>query len=149
EAAQAASHPLIPARAVLTTGKRLSVVLVDDHDVVRWGLRQILDEFADLTVVGEAKDGKAGVELARRLKPDVVVMDINMPRMNGIEATKLITQELPSTIVVGLSFDIGAEITQTMKDAGAFTCVNKERAVENIYQAIKDAVEDRRETAAE
>ncbi len=149
EAAQAATHPLIPARATLTTGKRLSVVLVDDHDVVRWGLRQILDEFADLTVVGEAKDGRAGVELARRLKPDVVVMDINMPRMNGIEATKLITQELPSTIVVGLSFDIGAEITQTMKDAGAFACVNKERAVENIYQAIKDAVEDRRGTAAE
>ncbi|MGZ9272515.1 MAG: response regulator, partial [Candidatus Binatia bacterium] len=143
------SDALAPARAALTTEKRLSVVLVDDHDVVRWGLRQILEEFADLTVVGEAKDGRAGVELARQLKPDVVVMDINMPRMNGIVATKLITQELPSTIVVGLSFDIGEEVTQAMKAAGAFTCVTKETAVENIYQAIKDAVEERRRAAAD
>ena len=86
----------------------------------------------------------AGVELARQLRPDVVVMDINMPRMNGIAATKLITQELPSTIVVGLSFDIGGEATQEMKTAGAFTCINKETAAENIYPAIKDGVAERR-----
>jgi PAS domain S-box-containing protein len=128
----------------LAAEKRLSVALVDDHEVVRQGLRRVLEEYADLTVVGEAKDGLEGVELARSFHPDVVVMDVNMPGMNGIEATKLITREMPSTIVVGLSFETGAQIAQAMKAAGAFTCVSKQRAIEDIHQAIIDAVAGRR-----
>jgi PAS domain S-box-containing protein len=136
---------LAPPAVTAAATKRLSVALVDDHEVVRRGLRQVLEECADLTVVGEAKDGVEGVELAREFRPDVVVMDVNMPRMNGIEATRLITQELPSTIVVGLSFDSGEQVRQAMKASGASSCITKERAVEDIHQAIIEAVEERRE----
>lgn len=149
EMAPAVAHGAVLTSAVLGNGKQLRIALVDDHTVVRRGMRQMLEEYADLTVVGEAKDGVEGVELAREFRPDVVVIDVNMPRMNGIEATKLILQEMPSTIVVGLSFDNGAEVAQKMKAAGAFTCVTKERAAEDIHQAIVDAVEERRGVAAD
>ncbi len=134
----------VPTDRIVAAAKRINVALVDDHAVVRRGLRQALEKFADFNVVGEAEDGPDGVALARQLRPDVIVMDINMPGMNGVEATRLILQEMPATIVVGLSFEIGREVAQAMKDAGAVTCVTKERAVEDIHQAIIDAVEERR-----
>jgi DNA-binding NarL/FixJ family response regulator len=103
-----------------------------------------LEDHADLSVVGEAKDGIGAVEMARELKPNVIVMDINMPRMNGIEATKLILQELPDTTVVGLSVACDSYTEQAMKAAGAYGCITKERAAEEIYTAIIDAVAEGR-----
>jgi CheY-like chemotaxis protein len=135
-------------RDVVATDRQLRVELVDDHEVVRKGLRLLLENYADLSVVGEAKDGMESVEMARNLKPDVIVMDINMPRMNGIEATKLILQELPGTTVVGLSFALDTYTEQAWKAAGGFGCISKERAGEEIYTAIIDAVAQHREMEA-
>ena len=99
----------------------------------------MLEEQGGCTVVGEARDGAEAVALARALQPQVVIMDVNMPNMNGIEATKLITQELPSAIVIVLSFGTEDSVVRAMQAAGAVTCLPKERAVEDVSRAITDA----------
>jgi len=135
-------------RRVVTADRQLRVELVDDHEVVRKGLRLILEDHPDLSIVGEANDGTVAVEMALELKPDVIVMDINLPRMNGIEATKLIRQALPDTAIVGLSVACATYTEQAMNALGAYCCITKERAAEEIYTAIKDAVAERRRMAA-
>jgi len=124
--------------------KELRVALVDDHPLLREGLRRVMAVHNDLCVVGEAQDGLGAIEMARQTKPDVIIMDINMPRMNGIQATKRILEELPDTVVVGLSVASDAYIEQGMKKAGASRCVAKARASEEVYTAIIKAVEERK-----
>jgi DNA-binding NarL/FixJ family response regulator/two-component sensor histidine kinase len=121
----------------------IRVALVDDHQMVRQGLRSVLEDYPELAVVGEAANGLEAIEVARRLQPDVIVMDLNLPILNGIEATRRIMQEQPSTIVIGLSFGTDAYVTKAMKTAGAVTCITKERAVDELYRTIKDSVEGR------
>src|SRR5208283_5375687 len=83
--------------------KKTSVLLADGHTLIRAGLRMVVDAQPDLTVVGEANDGREAVAMAGKLKPDVVVMDIGMPSLNGIEASRQIRATLPDTQVVMLS----------------------------------------------
>ena len=85
---------------------KIRVLLVDDHAMVRQGLRTVLDSYADIEVVGEAWNGEEAVAGTDRLRPAVVVMDINMPKMNGIEATRLIKARHPDIIVIGLSVQV-------------------------------------------
>jgi PAS domain S-box-containing protein len=118
------------------------VLLVDDHAMVRQGLRSILDSYADIKVVGEAWDGQEAMAACERLRPAVVVMDINMPKKNGIEATAAIKRHAPETIVIGLSVNAGEESRQAMKDAGAALLLTKEAAVEQLYTAIQQAVRE-------
>ena len=120
--------------------KSIRVVLVDDHSMVREGLCRALDKHGNLAIVGEAGDGLDAVELVESCVPDVVIMDVNLPRINGIEATRRILDRLPRTIVIGISSGADEFVAKAMKAAGAVTCLMKERAVEDLYRAIDDAI---------
>jgi CheY-like chemotaxis protein len=112
------------------------VLLVDDHAMVRQGLRAILATYADVTIIGEAKDGIEAVAMAAQLTPDVIVMDINMPQMDGIEATLRIKAAQPAAIVIGLSVNNSVQAVEAMKRAGAAAFISKDAAAEQLHDAI-------------
>ena len=112
------------------------VLLVDDHAMVRQGLRSILDGYPNLDIIAEAGDGEEAITLARLLKPDLIVMDVNMPRLDGIEATKRIREELPNTFIVGLSVNEAEHIVKSMRAAGASAFLTKESAADHLYETI-------------
>ena len=119
---------------------RIRILLVDDHIMVRQGLRVILDAYADIELVGEAANGEEAVRMVDQLRPAVVVMDINMPKMDGIEAMEKIKRRYPETIVIGLSVNAAKENEEAMKRAGAVGLMTKEAAVEQLYDVIVEAV---------
>jgi len=134
----------LPAMIQPASGDAIKIVIVDDHKMLRQGLRRVLEEQGCFAVVGEAGDGAEALMLARDLEPAVVIIDVNMPNMNGIEATERIIHDRPSTIVIGLSFGTEDYVVRAMQAAGAVTCLAKERAVEDVSAAIMDALADRR-----
>jgi DNA-binding NarL/FixJ family response regulator len=107
---------------------------------LRQGLRSVLDAYADVEIVGEASDGEQAVLLAQSLQPEVVVMDVNMPGVDGIEATRRLRQEQPTIAVVGLSVHNNPQIERAMRDAGAAGFLTKDSAVEQLYVAIQEAL---------
>jgi DNA-binding NarL/FixJ family response regulator len=109
--------------------------------MVRQGLRAVLESYPDVEVVGEAGNGEEAVELVERLQPTIVVMDINMPKMNGIKATAQITSRFSDIIVIGLSVQAGGENEEAMKKAGASMLLTKEAAVEELYKAIRKTLD--------
>ncbi len=119
---------------------KVRVLLVDDHAMVRQGLRSVLDGYPDVEVVGEAADGLEAIALAERFLPAVVVMDVNMPRMGGTEATARIKERRPHTIVIGLSVQANGEAQEAMRKAGAAMLLTKEAAVDRLYEAIRDSL---------
>ena len=117
----------------------ISVLLTDDHQVVRQGIKMVLDLDPELEVVGEAYNGEEALRLARRLKPDVVLMDLVMPVMDGVEATGEIRRELPDTEVVALTSVLeDASVAGAVK-AGAIGYLLKNTGGEELRQAIKAA----------
>jgi DNA-binding NarL/FixJ family response regulator len=122
----------------------IRVFLADDHAVVRDGLRYILEAQADITVVGEAANGLDAVTQVRNLKPDVVVMDIAMPKLNGIEASGQIRKELPKTQVVILSVYSTAEHIYRGVKAGARGYLLKESAGAEVVKAVRTVHAGRR-----
>jgi DNA-binding NarL/FixJ family response regulator len=108
--------------------------------MVRQGLRSVLESYQDVSVVGEAGDGEEAIDLTRLLRPDVIVMDVNMAKLDGIEATRRIKAEWPSVVVVGLSFSSPSQIEPLLLQAGASRYVSKDAAGEQLYEAIMIAV---------
>ncbi|GJL64855.1 MAG: hypothetical protein NPIRA04_35090 [Nitrospirales bacterium] len=117
------------------------VLLVDDHAMVREGLRTLIDSHRHLEVVAEAANGREAIEQARQFQPDVVVMDVNMPVMNGIDATRCIKHEMPSISVIGISVQDEAHSCEAMKAAGAIDLLAKSGPVNNLINTILQAVE--------
>lgn len=115
----------------------IRILLVDDHTILRAGLRALLERESDMTIVGEAEDGRSAVELTRQLKPDLVVMDIVMPLLNGIEATRQIKCLAHPTPVLVLSmYDDESYIRQALS-AGAMGYILKDAAPHELVSAIR------------
>ena len=120
-----------------TSGARLRVLVADDHAIVRQGVSGLLSRYDDIEVVGEASNGEEAVEMGRRLQPDVFVMDVTMPKLDGIEATRRIKLQQPTAIVIGLSLHDLSQVEEAMKSAGAVALLNKENAVATLYETIR------------
>lgn len=116
--------------------KKLRVLLADDHSVMRTGLRALLERQTDLEIVGETANGRETVEQASALKPDVVVMDVGMPLLNGIEATRMIVSEHPATAVVILSMHADESYVMRALKAGAKGYLLKDSAPADLIGAI-------------
>ncbi|MEO7859017.1 MAG: response regulator transcription factor [Nitrospirales bacterium] len=123
---------------------RIRILLVDDHVMFRQCLRNIVDGHAHLVVVGEASNGLEAIDAVHHMRPDVVVMDINMPKMNGIEATQRIKEVFPDTSVIGLSVHQSTDKVEKMWTAGICAYLMKESVDETLCRAIEDAVIERR-----
>jgi two-component system, NarL family, response regulator LiaR len=127
----------------------ISVLITDDHKVVRQGLKMVLDLDPEIEVVGEAENGEEAARLARWLEPDVVVMDLVMPVMDGVEATRVIRRELPDTQVVALTSVLeDASVTGAVR-AGAIGYLLKNTGSDELCRAIKAAAEGQVQLAPE
>ncbi|HKB56985.1 MAG TPA: response regulator transcription factor [Lacunisphaera sp.] len=119
--------------------QKITVLLADDHTVVRQGLRALLAAESDIEVVGEAETGRQTIQLVGKFLPDVVVMDIAMPLLNGLEATRQITREVPSTRVIILSSYSDDEYVEQLTEAGAIGYLLKQTAATDLIKAIREA----------
>jgi CheY-like chemotaxis protein len=140
----AASGLTAPSCHVAQSGSRTNrqwrVLLVDDDAVVRPLLRVLLEEPEDLQVVGEASDGEEAVVMAEQYRPDVILMDIHLPRVNGVEATRQINKKLPQSMIIGVSCLYTPHDYNAMLAAGAVAFVRKEDAVEVLYKTVEFAM---------
>src|SRR6202140_2279056 len=124
-------------------GHPIKVLVVDDHWVVRQGLRMFLDQESTITVVGEASDGREAIDLARQLRPDVVLMDILMPHVDGIEAITHIKAEMPRVEVIALTSVLQDGSVSDAIQAGAIGYLIKDTRGDQLVRAIRDAAEGR------
>ncbi len=115
----------------------IKVMIVDDHAIVRHGLCRSIQQQEDMEVVGQASDGHAAVDMARELTPNVVLMDVSMPALNGIEATRAVLRESPSTRVIALSMHSAKRYVREMFRAGASGYLLKDCEFDELVQTIR------------
>lgn len=120
-----------------------TILLVDDHRMLRDGLRMLLEQQPDMEVVAEADDGRDAVELARKHQPQIVVMDIGLPDLNGLEATRQILRNVPNTKVIALSVHSDKRYVVEMLNAGASGYLVKNSASDELVRAIESTIQGR------
>jgi DNA-binding NarL/FixJ family response regulator len=123
--------------------KDIRILLVEDHDIVREGLRSLLEARPHHTVVAEAATGREALELARTASPQVAIVDINLPEMNGIETTRLLRKSFPELKVIGLSVHTGGRLVGEMISAGAAAYLPKSSAARELFAAIESVLKGR------
>jgi DNA-binding NarL/FixJ family response regulator len=136
--------PLTTVRAITETESPVKgtvrVLIADDHSVMRQGLSSFLGQEPDIAIVGEAANGASALEKARALRPDVILMDLDMPEMNGIEATRIIHSEMPRIRIIGLSMYEEMEQATAMYEAGAVAYLNKCCSLKELMGTIRRCV---------
>ena len=120
--------------------RMINVLLVDDYPIMQQLLRDILQRYPDICIVGEAQDGEDAVLQSMKLKPTVVIIDINLPTISGMEATRLIKLQRPSTTVIGLTAGAPDQTVTAMRDAGAAAVLRKEDLLSVLYPTIIEAI---------
>ncbi|MGB7060854.1 MAG: response regulator transcription factor [Candidatus Zixiibacteriota bacterium] len=123
--------------------KKIKLLVADDHKIFRQGIKKLLEEESDLQVVGEASDGREAVKKTTELKPDVILMDIAMANLNGLEATRQIKKHLPSAKVIMVTMHKNEEYVLQSFQAGASGFILKEGAVEELVSAIRSINSDK------
>lgn len=123
---------------------QIKVLVVDDHQVMRNGLVKLLSQESDIKIVGEASNGLEAVDFVHSFQPQAIIMDVSLPKMDGIEATRLIHQEFPDIKIIGLSMHEESEYSLKMKEAGAVDLLNKGGPAEKLFEAIRSVNLDKR-----
>ena len=117
----------------------MKVLIADDHGIVRQGLASLINKQPDIEVVGEAKDGREALDLARELSPDIVIMDVSMPNLNGADATRLILSDNPGIRVIALSMHTEKRVIRDIIQAGAIAYVLKSYMFDELTKALEAA----------
>lgn len=132
----------VSASSSLVQGKKIRVLLADDHEFVREAISLFLQNEDDIEVVAIASDGQMTVELAIRHKPDVILMDVSLPVLDGVEATARIVAKLPGVKVIGLSMYEESDVAKKMRDAGAAAYLSKSQACDKLAATIRACFKD-------
>ena len=128
----------------MTPKNEIKIVLVDDHKLLRDGLRNIIEKKSNMHIIGEASDGREAIKLASKLLPDVIIMDVAMPGLNGIEAAAQIVKKEPEIKIIGVSMHSGKQFIQGMFKAGAFGYLLKDGDADELIMAISTVIENKK-----
>ncbi|GGH03706.1 DNA-binding response regulator [Polaribacter pacificus] len=128
----------------MSFGKEIKILLVDDHQMLRDGLRSLIEQKSHLNIVGEASDGREAIKKCVKLNPDVVVMDVAMSGLNGIESAKQICKSHPSIKIIGLSMHANKQYIQSMFNAGAYGYLLKDGDASELITAIDSVMRNKK-----